>query len=300
MIRTVTVTNNHDESLLMDLRNPYESGFAITEITGISPAEANINTTELSLVDGSVFNSARIPNRNIVLNIKLLPKTTIAEARHRLYKYFPIKRRVRLTFDTDSRSAYIDGYVERNEVNIFDSFEKAQISLICPDPFFKSTEDIAVNMSSFVGRFTFPFSNPVGESTLIMSELTIDRDTEIFYEGDDSAGVVFEVRIFDDPSHIAFHNYTTGQSMTVNDDKILLVTGNRLTAGDILRISTIPGKKSATLTRDTTVYNVLAALGLTPDWITITPGDNSFRIAPSITSARLYSSLNYDVLYEGI
>ena len=300
MIRSVTVTNYHNESLLMDLRNPYETGFAITSITGINPAEANVNITELSVMDGSVFNSARIPNRNIVITIKLLPKNTIAEARHKLYRYFPIKKKLRLTFLTDTRSAYIDGYVEHNDINIFDSFETAQISIICPDPYFRNTEASGIDMSTFEGRFTFPFTNPSGQRTLLMSELVTDRDFDVFYEGDEAAGVIFEIQLFDAPSNITFYNYVEDQSMTINDSRVALIAGSTMASGDVLKISTVPGKKSATLTRDNTTYNILASLGLTPNWITISPGDNLFRIAPTNSNARLISNLSYDILYEGL
>lgn len=300
MIKTVTITNNRNESLLMDLRNPYDTGFAITSITGINPAEANINTTELSIVDGSVFNSARIPNRNIVLNIKLLHKSTIAETRHRLYRYFPIKKKVRLTFDTDTRHAYIDGYVERNEINIFDEFESSQISIICPDPFFKNSEDHSVNMSSFDSVFTFPFSNPVGERTLIISNLSLDHEKAVYYEGDEASGVEFEIRVFDPTSDISLYNSIEGQSMVISDTVINSLTGNTIQAGDIIRISTKSGQKYATLTRDATTYNILASFGLAPNWITINPGDNIFIITMSNPSARIDAHLGYDILYEGI
>ena len=37
MIKSVTVTNYLGESLKMELTNPYDSGIAITDITGIGP-----------------------------------------------------------------------------------------------------------------------------------------------------------------------------------------------------------------------------------------------------------------------
>ena len=37
MIKSVTVTNYLGESLKMKLTNPYDSGIAITDITGIGP-----------------------------------------------------------------------------------------------------------------------------------------------------------------------------------------------------------------------------------------------------------------------
>lgn len=69
MIRTVTVTNHVGESLVIDLRYPEKSGFIIRSITGLGPAEATINTTEVATNDGALYNSARLNSRNIVLSV---------------------------------------------------------------------------------------------------------------------------------------------------------------------------------------------------------------------------------------
>ena len=71
MIRSVTVINHLGEPLKMELGRPELSGFLIKEITGLGPPKANINSTENSTDDGSVFNSARLDARNIVLTMIL-------------------------------------------------------------------------------------------------------------------------------------------------------------------------------------------------------------------------------------
>ena len=60
MIKSITVTNYLGESLKMELTNPYDSGFAITDITGIGPGKADINVTELTSSDGALHNSSRL------------------------------------------------------------------------------------------------------------------------------------------------------------------------------------------------------------------------------------------------
>mgnify|MGYP001033110678 FL=1 len=51
MIRSVTVTNYLGRSLKLELAQPEKSGFIIKEITGLGPATANINVTDLSTND---------------------------------------------------------------------------------------------------------------------------------------------------------------------------------------------------------------------------------------------------------
>ena len=134
MIKSVTVTNYLGESLKMELTNPYDSGIAITDITGIGPGKADINVTELTSSDGSLYNSARLGTRNIVMTLRFMIAPDIETVRQKSYKYFPIKKELILTFETDNRSCYIAGYVESNEPVIFDENEYTQISIICPDP----------------------------------------------------------------------------------------------------------------------------------------------------------------------
>lgn len=300
MIRTVTAINSRGEDIIMDLRNPWNNGFAITSIKGIDPPEASINNTELSIADGSVFNSSRVSNRNIVIEIKLLPNSTIAETRHSLYKYFPIKKKVRLIFDTDTRHAYIDGYVESNSIEIFDDFETAQISLICPYPYFKDTSDTRESLNSIVSEFTFPFSNPVSTRALVMGNLSENNIVTIDYLGDDAVGIEFELSLFGTTSSITLRNNTTGQSMIIDNRRIEYLTGGPLADGDRLEIGTVVGSKYARLHRGVETYNVLASLGTSPDWVTLEPGLNEVEIVPIWTNTKIEASLIYDVLYEGL
>ena len=127
MIKSVTVTNYLGESLKMELTNPYDSGIAITDITGIGPGKADINVTELTSSDGSLYNSARLGTRNIVMTLRFMIAPDIETVRQKSYKYFPIKKELILTFETDNRSCYIAGYVESNEPVIINMSGEASI-----------------------------------------------------------------------------------------------------------------------------------------------------------------------------
>lgn len=103
MIRAVTVTNYLGESKTFELAFPESSGFVVQSISGLGPSKADINMTEISTNDGSLYNSARVNSRNIVMSLKLMFNPQIEDARHETYKYFPIKKRVRLLIETDNR-----------------------------------------------------------------------------------------------------------------------------------------------------------------------------------------------------
>ena len=164
MIRAFTVTNILGETLYCDLENPYANGVNVRNITGIGPEGVNIATNELAMIDGSVFSSQRAPERNIVFELSFLDMPDGEPVRHLTYKMFSIGSLVRLTFETDERHLYIDGYVESNSPSIFEEEEYTQISIICPDPWFKSTSVVVNHMtddtSDIVTGFEFGKSYP--------------------------------------------------------------------------------------------------------------------------------------------
>ena len=116
MIKSFTVTNYLGDSIKLSLAEPEKTGFAILSVTGLNPPKANINTTDMASVDGSLYNSARLDKRNIVFTILFVESDTgsIEDIRHKSYKYFPLKKVFRQT-ETPSRrlasSAPPDGFV---------------------------------------------------------------------------------------------------------------------------------------------------------------------------------------------
>lgn len=161
MLKSVTVINHLGESLKIEMRRPTTSGFYIKKIEGIGPVKANINITERTTIDGGRYNSAHANSRNIVITLGFLFAHNIESVRHRSYKYFPLKKRISLIFETDTRTCETYGYVESNEPDIFSKDEGCQISIICPDSYFYSSGDGSKTVTLFSGTepmFEFPFS----------------------------------------------------------------------------------------------------------------------------------------------
>ena len=167
MLLSLNVLNPSNDKLILELTNPEKSGFTVRHIDGIGPTKSNINVYDVPSIDGGLFNSARTQSRNIVIKLGYMFITTgdhvtptIEDARHLSYKYFPLKRKIRLEFITDYRTLYIDGYIESNEPDIFSKDEVTTISVICPDPNFyaSDTEYGYINYPN-QNEFEFPFDN---------------------------------------------------------------------------------------------------------------------------------------------
>ena len=139
MIKSVTITNYLGESVKIELADgDPEHGMIIQNITGLGPPKANVNMTDLATMDGSLFNSARVEKRNIMIYMYFSFAPTIEDSRQRTYKYFPIKKPLKFIIETDNRLVETNGIVEINEPDIFSKDESNQISLVCDDPYFYS------------------------------------------------------------------------------------------------------------------------------------------------------------------
>lgn len=299
MIKSVTVTNYLGDSLKMELRFPEKSGFLIQDITGIGPSKANINSTELSTSDGSLFNSARVNSRNIIMTLKFMDSPTIEASRQKSYKYFPVKRRVKLLFETDTRTCEIYGIVESNEPVIFAKQTITQISIICPDPYFYSAGTDGTKVTVFSGiepEFSFPFSS----DTFEVGSIVTNQQQTVYYSGDSEVGVVIYVHAMGDVSNLTIYNSGTREVMKIDTQKLELLTGHGIIARDDIIISTVKGNKYVQLLRDGVYTNILNCLDKESDWFQLAKGDNVFGYTADIGATYLQFRVENQVLYEGV
>lgn len=301
MMKFMTVTNHLGESLTLDLANPELSGFAIVNIDGLGPVKADISITNLSTADGGLYNSSRVGVRNIVIDIKYLWKPTIEDSRQLSYKYFPTKKEVTLTFDTDNRSCEIVGLVESNSPNIFSSESGAQISILCPDPYFYSLNDVSTVFSGVQAMFELPFSNEsLTEKLIEFGSIQSNQVTNILYEGDAYTGVDVYLHAFGPVENPMVYNTVTQEFIKIDTAKLQTLTGSGIIAGDDIHISTIRGKKQMKLTRSGVVTNILNCLDEDSSWFGLEKGDNLYSYTASSGETNLEIRFDNRVRYEGV
>lgn len=288
MIKKVKVYQKPDKSdaFTMVLTSPTnvtdKTGFAIDKIDGLGPVEADINTTEM-VVDGDLFNTARIGKRNIVLELIFYSETGtgIEEVRQRSYQLFPIKKQVYIEVETDNRTLYTKGYVEKNEPDIFSDMCKTQVSIICPDPKLYDSEGAQVTM------------------------LVAGEDSELEYEGEVEIGGYLTLNIGSSvtaPVHDGVPAFTVS---CVNPDgdaqQIQIFTPNDgFVQGDAITICSITGNKSCVWTDTADAdHNALNLINQNPDWIKIKPGINTIMITDP-NSALEDAYFENQICYEGV
>lgn len=302
MFRALSVTNHLGKTLRMDLFNPYSSGMNITDIDGIGPGKATINAIEMYGQDGSRYNSSRLTQRDITISIEFVEAPDIETVRQRTYRYFPVKKEVVLTFETDNNTLYIAGRVEANLPNIFQQKESAVITINCFDPMFRRVSDGRdglIDFSTLEGGFEFPFQNPIDSSSLEFARLFSQTMLTTVYEGTENVGILAVLKAAygatDTPT---IHNLTTGESITIDTTKIVGNLG--FVAGDTLEVSTVVGAKSVTHIRNGVRTKTLKSVAPGSSWLQLVPGENVLAYSAKSGITSLSVTIRHDTTFSGV
>lgn len=258
---TLSAQNKYGQS--MDLTS--EPGFYVTSVLGLTPAAAVINTDGLATGDGSLYNSSKVGNRNIVITMTYRSGVNVEAERIKLYSIFKTKQWVRLFYKNSHRNVYIDGYVETFEGDLFQRGQQAAVSIICPDPFFKNIDDTTTTFTGVIPMLEFPVEFP--EEGIPFSELRVYDEKSVYNAGDTETGVIIRCNFSGDVNNPAFYNLTTGEGLVIEFDFI---------RGDALTINTNQGSKKIELIRDGATINMLNHLQQGSAWFLLTIGDNVF------------------------
>lgn len=124
----------------------------VTNINGLDPVKASVNTSPYALIDGAAYTGSSVLSRNIVLTLELNPDWdtwTYESLRRLVYSYFMPKQRVRLVFYSDDIvPVEIYGIVEDVSFNQFTKNPELNVSIICPYPYFTALTPTVVTGQS--------------------------------------------------------------------------------------------------------------------------------------------------------
>lgn len=242
-----------------------EPTYQIISITGLNPPSAQINTTTIVGLDGAVFNSSKLQTRNLVLTVKI--NGDVEQNRLLLYSYFKTKDWCKFYYTNESLDVSIEGYVESVECNLFSNNEIAQISIICPYPYFKSLSEILTDSSKSIPQFVFPFSINIGEPVIIS---TYDESSGIavYNSSETETGATIQIDILFVCASIEIKNITTGDDFEIVYPFI---------KNDTIIIDTNKGQKSIKLIRNGVITNIFSALQQGSVFFQLVPGTNNFE-----------------------
>lgn len=279
---TAKIQNKNGNILVLTQK---EQVYQLQSIEGLNPPHGTVNTTVIVGMDGALYNSSKLETREIVITLKI--NGDAEQNRLALYSYFRTKEWCRFFYTNESRNVYIDGYVTNVECSMFEQQEVAQITILCPSPYFSDLTEIIDDISSTVSLFTFPFSINQTEPIPI-SELIENREANVINVSETEVGIKIEVTFYSSATSIEIRNATTGEDITVNYEFDSL---------DVLTITTVKGKKSLRLMRNGTEINLFPALVKGSVLFQLQVGSN---ILESACDGDVNIKLYHSNLYRGV
>ena len=275
----------NDRGNTLELTN--NPNYTVYKIEGLNPPQATINSSVNTTTDGSSINSVRLENRNIVIYMTI--EGDVEANRINLYKYFPVKKSVKLYFKNYTRDIYIEGNVELIECDLFTNKQIAQISIICPKPYFKDVQNLVTSFGDVSSMFEFPFSIP--KTGIEISGVTTNQRRSIINTGDIETGVIIKL-------------FSTGTVVNPVIYDVLKRTQLKLNftmlASDTIVINTNVGEKSIELIRDGVTYNAMGYMAQDSTWFILEAGDNVFTYDADSGNSYLQLTFTTAILYSGV
>lgn len=255
---TLIIENKYGEQLELT-NNP---NYVISDIDGLYPPEATINTNKNANVDGSVYNSSYLNDRQITITLAI--NYPAEDNRLNLYRYFKTKYPVRIYYKNATRDVYIDGYVQKMTIEYFAQKQTAQIVIDCPMSLFNAREETIEEMASVKRKFVFPFSI---ESSIPFSIIELIKETNIQNFGDVETGIIIKFIATGTVVNPKIYNVETLERIILNI---------QMQSGDEIVINTRMKEKSVKLIRDGKQLNVIGKMQPGSSWLKLSPGDNVF------------------------
>lgn len=182
--------------------------YLIEKITGLPTMRNTINLSTAGTTTGGKFNSSHLEPRNIVIYLVLCGD--IEANRQLLYRIFPHNSEITVFFKNTYRDVKIGARVELVDPDPFSTRERAQISLICPDPFWQDMNTISGNTADSVDYFCFPFS--IDEEGMSLSEEYNQPVCSIVNDGDSDIGFLATITISTDKEPMLEMSETQSQT----------------------------------------------------------------------------------------
>ncbi|MEW6661970.1 MAG: phage tail family protein [Bacillota bacterium] len=260
----VTFTNSRGQSVVISSQEP----FFLDSISGTGASGVDTQMQKAPYQDGKTYIDTVIEPRLINIEVLLLTETQeeIFAGRRELVQVFNPKLGPgvlkyeypggvkEIPAVPDLAPVFASGNENRGH-----GFQKALISLICPEPFWQDVEESQEEMAAWIGGFGFPLELPkkFAES---------GQEVIMHNAGDVAVPVVIE---FNGPAlNPRVDNLTTGEFIRVI---------RALAEGEKLIIGTAFGKKGASLVTLTGQSNAMHWIDINSTFWQLVPGDNQVK-----------------------
>ena len=281
----LTLENAAGDQLKFGMGSP----FTIADIDGLYPPKATINTSQVALMDGEKFNSAKVGMRTLMIAFAI--EIDPAKNRLEVFKVLKPKQYVKITYDGQYRHVYAEGYVDSMPITYFDMKQVCTVTIVCPSPYFKAAQEIVNELSNIIGSFHFPFSS-TAEPQIVFSYFATDVGITVENDGDVACGMIIELYANDAVTDPKIYNYVTQEFIGLNVS---------MQAGDLITLDTNCGHLTATLLRSGVETNIFNYVIKDSTWLQLEANGSTFVYEVGTGNAsNLMVTFKHTNLYEGV
>lgn len=288
MNRVITCVNRYNMKGIFSERA--FGPFLLADADGLYEMVSTVNVMSNTMTDGASYQSAILPNRNIVLTLKDISDYT--SHRTFLNELFVPKSMGTLYLDDGDEHRKIDYYVEKVASDGIDAYRTYQVSLLCPDPYFYDLDDSVAMMAEFLPSFHFAH-----EFNASKEEFGYRQKEKIMtianYIGVGGTGMTIEISCIAAVTNPVITHIETGKSITIGTDSKPL----SMEAGDKVAISTYDGNKHVYLTHDGTTTKINNYLSEDSVFLQLGHGENSIGYSAKEGVDNMIVRITYKLRY---
>lgn len=252
-----------------------------------------IHLSETAGSDGARFLSSRQAVRNIVLTLMLESEAD----KYAVFDLFQTQSTGTLYCRTSQRDVKISCYVESVEVIIHAMPYRAQVSLLCPQPYFENLEELKTYISQIIPLWEFDWELNETEG-FEFDAVSPSLIKEVANRGEAPTGGVFVIYAAGNVKNPRITNINTHEFIQAGYGD-----GPRkldMRAGDILRIDTRKGQKSIWLFRNGKEINAMNWKAPGSTFLQLAQGKNEFRYSADQNERNMEITLYYTEKYGGV
>lgn len=285
----LTFENERGDTLELSPASDLTTPYTIVDIDGINPPKATINTSQLALIDGAQFNSAKLEMRTI--NVAFVIQDEAAANRVNVYKVLKTKHPIRVSYQSETRDVFVSGYVESIEVEYGGNPQQVSVAILCPYPYWQAAQSMVDDLSAVIGMFHFAFASTATPEIVFGY---IDPIVSIGIEngGDIETGIIIELYASEAIENPKVIDYETGDFIQLD---------MTMEPADLVTIDTRIGHKTATLLRAGVVSSVFNAVAKGSTWLQLAIGGSTYTYtAQGGAATGLSVKISHTNIYEGV
>ena len=267
-----------------------EKQYQVYEVDGLYPPTASISMTD-NIGDGSIVTNSRVPKRNIVIYLQI--NGDVENNRLNIYKYAQTGKYIKLYISTESKNVWIEGRVESIETTMFNMTTICQISVLCPEPYFKDLEETINSISTIKGNFYFPFYTvepipfSVYETIQVLNLLNL---------GNVKSGMTIEISARGKIINPVIYNRETQEFIGFGCTQ----RPYEMQPSDRIIITTYANNKKVKLIRNAEETNIFNCLKPNSTFLQLESGDNTFTYSADEGDEFIDIKFKHYSNYEGI